>query len=191
MRRLARWRLIVAAALVLGAGSAWWAIESGESASVANGPWRSNPLVGTPAAGVYHRARVAVAGPLALNRSEAIYWTATEDSRGHALTRGRSYRLTGGNPDARWWSITAYDEEGFLIPNPAGRYSVNSANVTCSKEGRFEIRIGQPKQPQDWLPVDGSGPFYLTLRLYQPGPSVTADLRHARLPRIEPTEDGP
>jgi hypothetical protein len=133
---------------------------------------------------------VAAAGPLALNRSEAIYWSATEDSQGDPLMRGKSYRLTGEKPDARWWSITAYDEEGFLIPNLAGRYSVNSANVTYSREGRFEVRIGQPKQERNWLPVDGSGSFYLTLRLYQPGPSLAGDPQHARLPQIEPMGSG-
>ena len=41
----------------------------------------------------------------------------------------------------------------------------------------------------NWIPV-AKAPFSLTLRLYNPGPRVTADPAHAALPKIEKVSCG-
>jgi hypothetical protein len=59
-----------------------------------------------------------------------------------------------------------------LIPNPIERYSLGdrSPDLKRKPDGSIEIRF-QKNAPREadvnWLPV-GEGPFFLTLRMYQP-----------------------
>jgi hypothetical protein len=177
---------MTALALALGLASAWWAVAGSDAAPIRNGAWSYNPLVGSAAADLYTRAKVVTAAPLALNQSEAVYFIATTDDRGDALRSGRRYRLEGAGLDARWWSITAYDMDGFLIANPAHRFSFNSENIARESEGRFAIHLARDPQPGNWLPTGNAGSFFLALRLYNPSPAPRARLATVALPRITP-----
>jgi len=150
---------------------------------ISDGPWSTNLSNGDAAGDPYTRARVALHGPLALNRSETIYYSANRDGDGDRLDGGCIYELSGRDPDARWWSITAYGPEGDLIPNPANRYSVSKTSVVHDASGDFTIRVGGTPNGANWIAL-GSGHPSLNLRLYNPGPLVSLDPAHAALPAI-------
>jgi hypothetical protein len=151
---------------------------------VANGPWRTNLLIGSNSSDAITRAKVAAHGLLALNRSEALYYTAARDDAGDRLTSDCDYRLMGHDPDARWWSITAYGADDYLIPNPTNRYAISKNSVARGADGAFSADVAMAAQSANWIPVSG-GPFSLTLRLYNPGAGVARDPAHAALPKIE------
>jgi hypothetical protein len=159
------------AALVLGVGSAWWAVAGAGSDAIHLGPWTFYSLVGSTAAGDLLRAKIARAGLLALNRSEAIYFFADRDDDSAPLRRDCTYRLEGRDPDARWWSVTAYAEDLHLIPNPWDRYSYNGANVVRERDGGWILRLSGAEQEGNWIPTGGEGAFDLALSIYDPAPA--------------------
>ena len=150
---------------------------------VADGPWRTSLETGSVQSGPYLRASVALHGLLALNRSETIYYTAARDGSGALLDGACSYRIEGRDPPTRWWSITAYGADDYLIPNPANLYSASRQSVHRAGDGRFTVTVARAKAQGDWIPV-AAGRFTLTLRLYNPDPAVAADPAHAALPTI-------
>lgn len=169
------------AGVVLGLASAWYAVTGGAGTAVAYGAWDFNPLVGSAAAGPWDRARVARHALLGLTRDEAIYFVASRDSDGRPLTADASYRISGAGLPARWWSITAYGADHYLIPNDQGRYSFSSETVTPGPDGAFAILVSGRPQPGDWLPLGEARQFDLFLRLYNPDGEPAADI----LPRID------
>lgn len=172
-------------ALVLGLASAYYALNVAmrNDSSVANGPWVTNLETGGTNADNYVRTFVAITGLLALNKDETIYYTATTDSAGEALRGNCSYRIEGRDPDARWWSITLYGNDYFLIDNPANRYSVSQSNVVRSADGTFVIRLSTVAEQGNWIATSPDG-FDVTLRLYNPGDTVKANPSAAPLPSI-------
>lgn len=181
--------LALAFSVVVGVGTARWAVEAAfEQGAINNGPWSTNEFIGSTQAGPYLRAGIAIGGLLALNRSETVYYHAARDSDGEALVSSCRYRIVGRDPATRWWSITAYGSDHYLIPNPAKRYSVDRSRVVRGEDGRFEIQAGGEAGTPNWIPLAPAvarAPFSLTLRLYQPEEEVTENLGTAELPRIE------
>jgi hypothetical protein len=174
----------VGIAVPVGAGSAWWVIGWGAEAEIKNGPWEYNPLVGSVAADPYLRAQVARVGFLALNNSETIYFFATQDSAGNPLRCDQAYRVEGRDVDARWWSITAYAADDFLIPNEQNRYSYNMTNLERNAEGGYTIHVSRSTRPGNWIPTGDGQTFSLWLRLYNPSQAVRDHVRSIELPRI-------
>jgi hypothetical protein len=176
-------------ALFLGLGSAWLAVRGGlASGQVRNGPWQTSLVTGSPDADAYTRARVAVAGLLALAPSETIYFTAASDAAGEPLTARCDYRVEGEELAARWWSLTAYGSDHYLISNEAGRYSFSQTTLAREDGGPWTIRVSPEPQPGNWLPSGrpgDTGAFSLTLRLYNPSPPVHQAPATTPLPRIE------
>jgi hypothetical protein len=151
---------------------------------VTDGPWKTNLTTGSAQTNPYHRASVAVHGLFALNQSEAIYYTANIDGEGRALDGRCRYEISGRDPDARWWSITAYGRDDYLIPNPSHRYSVSKTAIARDAGGAFAVQVGGDTGGENWIPV-GSEEFSLALRLYNPGPGVLVDPAHAVLPALK------
>jgi hypothetical protein len=150
---------------------------------ISDGPWKTNLLIGSSGGGIYTRASVAVHGLLALNRSETIYYTASVDDGGKRLNGRCSYLVTGRDPPARWWSITVYGGDDYLIPNPAGRYSISKTSVLRDASGQFVAPVAPKASGPNALPTNGKK-FSLTLRLYNPSPAVAADPARVKLPDI-------
>ena len=150
---------------------------------ISNGPWRTSLSNGDAAGDPYTRARVALHGPLARNRRETIYFTATRDSDGDRLDGRCIYEISGRDPDARWWSITAYGPDEHLIPNPANRYSVSKTTISHDANGDFTVRVGGTEAGANWIPLV-PGHISPNLRLYNPGPLVSLDPVHTSLPTI-------
>lgn len=186
MRTSVKVALTSLAALVLGAGSAVWTVRrTAFGGGIANGAWRTNAHIGAAAADPYLRASVAVGGLLALNRSETVYYTATTDDDGQPLRSECRYRVEGNDPPARWWSVTAYGADHFLVPHPRRAYSVDRTRVRRGDDGTFRIGVGGAPQDANWIATAPPGAsFSLTLRLYQPDPGVADDLAGTPLPRI-------
>ncbi len=187
MRPLFRVFAVILFSLVVGGGSAWWMAQRGfRNGGVQSGPWTTNEHIGSKAAGLYLRAGVAVAGLLALNKSETVYYTAMTDSDGTPLRSNCAYTIEGSDPPARWWSITAYGADHYLIPNEQKRYAAGKTNVERGADGRFVIRAGGSPTAHNWVATPAGEPvnFSLTLRLYNPADTVTADLAATALPHI-------
>lgn len=169
MRRFAFVTLAVVAGLALGIGSAVWAARTpilGDMVRV--GAWRADLSAGSRDAGLYSRARVALIGLLALDRSETIYFVADSDDEGRKLDGACRYVVEGRAPSARWWSLTVYGADYFLVENPERKFSVNARSALVDRNGRFRIKISAKPQPDPHIAVPSAGPFVLNLRLYNP-----------------------
>ena len=185
MLRTLKILLTLIAGIALGLAATWaTVIRTSNGGGIGDGPWRTSLFVGSSEGDPYLRAYVAVHGLLALNRTETIYYTAARDSDGRALDGHCSYRVEGLDPPARWWSITAYGADDFLIPNTADRYSASINSVTRRKDGTFAVTLSQQQPEGDWIPV-AAGHFDLTIRLYNPQAEVAADPARVVLPTIK------
>ncbi len=178
----------VLVALVLGMGSALLLIRAGGlGGQIVSGPWETDLTIGSKEADPYTRARVAVAGLLALNRDETIYFTAARDGDGEALRISCSYKIEGTDPPARWWSITLYGEDHYLVPNPQEHYSYGGETIARNEDGSFTIMVGPGEMDGNWIPTgqgDANATFTLTLRLYNPDESAARNPSGIVLPQI-------
>ncbi len=180
---------VIVGALVIGLGSAWWAINSGFGSALQNGAWSTDPAIGSETASPYARAAVARAGLLALNKSETVYFTAFTDDAGEPLNTKCSYRLDGQPLATRWWSITAYAADHYLIPNSANRHSQAMNTVSRNPDNGFSITLSPQGGGENGIPTGFSGTgegdsFSLTLRLYNPAEETYSNLETIALPTI-------
>ncbi|MFD4669872.1 DUF1254 domain-containing protein [Lentzea sp. NPDC058450] len=127
--------------------------------------------------GTDYRARAIVARHLlAANLPEdAVYPSTNVDADGQQLAGGHSYVLhlpaDRLPPVHAFWSLTAYNAQGYLIDNPDDRYAVRGEQLVPNADGSVDIHLG-PSGHQNWLPTPASGEFSLVLRLYWPGQQV-------------------
>lgn len=138
--------------------------------------WSYSQYTGGENANPYIRAHVARTGLLALNQSEAIYFVANFDSDGEKLSSKCVYKVVGGELPAKWWSITLYGDDNFLVPSPQKLYAVSNA---MQKDVNFSI--APTEKTGLWLPTPSKGGFNLLLRLYQPSEK---DVSKLKLPKI-------
>lgn len=180
-------------ALLIGLGTAYWVINSGLGNALQNGAWHTDPDIGSDQANPYARAAVARAGLLALNKSETVYFTAMNDDAGEPLSTACHYRLVGKPLDTRWWSITAYGPDHYLIENPANRYSQAKNTVTRGADNGFVINVSPDGSGENGIPTGFTGArnddnqgtrFSLTLRLYNPSEASYSSLAGIALPTI-------
>ena len=140
------------------------------------------------------RAVVAMAGLGANLPADAVYPNAQRDAAGEPLVGGWRYVLhfpAGGLPPVRaFWSVTAYDGDGFLIANPIGRYALGDRDpLTFNADGSLEIYIqAEPPEPDrrnNWLPIPSQGAFRITARLYWPEEDILqGDWRMAGIQKV-------
>jgi hypothetical protein len=185
MRRASKVLAVLVIGTALGLFATWATVIRGTmGGGVSSGPWHTSVYTGSSEGGPYLRARIAVHGLLALGRDETMYYTALNDSDGNALDGNCSYQIEGRDPPTRWWSITAYGADDFLIPNAADRYSVSMNSVARRADGTFAITLSQAPAEGNLIPVN-AGRFNLTIRLYNPQGSVVADPTQVVLPTIK------
>lgn len=183
----------LAVALLIGLGSAWWSINAGLGTALQNGAWSTDPAIGSETAGPYARAAVARAGLLALNKSETVYFTASIDDAGEPLSTKCSYRLEGKPLATRWWSITVYGADHYLIPNEDNRYSQAMNTVIRNLDNGYTINVNPDGSGVNGIPTGSAGPdegaaFSLTLRLYNPDEDTYSNLDGIVLPTV--TKEG-
>jgi hypothetical protein len=171
LRRALLWAAAILAGIVLGAASAWAALELGRSNfSETYGAWSHSRAAGSTAAGPYTRAVIAREGLLALNAREAVYFTLARDDQGRPLREDCVYELGGRDFAARWWSVTLYANDDFLAQNNDHAASVDASRIRPAPGGRWRARIAPVRgDAAHWLSSRAAGRgFSLTLRVYNP-----------------------
>ena len=97
------------------------------------------------------------------------------DATGAPLAPGRAYAIRfspGGLPPVEaWWSLTMYDDQGFLIDNPLGRFAISDRSGAQSlvPTDRCSCLLGgapPPGSEGNWLPVPAAGMPQPFLRAY-------------------------
>lgn len=160
-------------------------------AFVKNDIWTILPSPGDPDRSIYTRAAVAAAGTFASKKPEQAYYQTEIDIEDQPLNGNCLYRLSGEDIESRWWSITAYANDGFLIENTEKLYSYNSETINYNANGGFEIYfLGDNDfisdvSNENWLRVNQDENFNISLRIYYPGEEFFSNLRRVNLPIIE------
>ncbi len=184
--RASNWAIAatIAMGLILGLLSGWWAITRGMGGQSYDG-WYGSSVTGSADADPWLRARVAVSGLLALNKSQAIYFTRKTDHNGDPLRDDCSYRVTGGPLPGRWWSVTVYAADNFLPLNDDDALAFDSTEVQADSAGKWSATLA-PTRPdgQAWASTRNAGQFDITLRIYQPLAAAQADFRTIPMPQV-------
>ena len=122
-----------------------------------------------------YRAAIAVSGFGANPVEVALYSKCAADEEGNVFSGTEDYILHFDSLppvlEKGFWSITAYNNDDFLIENPLDRYNVNSfAEYTLREDGSLDILL-TAKELSDAglyvLPTDPEG-FHLFMRIYLP-----------------------
>ena len=154
-------------AVLGGVGSALYMISSGSPLTTRHaGPWEVWKDAGRVEADPYTRAHFATSGRLPVGSRNALYFLASRDSAGGALSANCTYSVSGRGPIAQWWSVSAYNQAGQLFPNAAERFAYGSATVMRSADGIFTITVSREARAGNWLPVAGNGAVRLMLSVY-------------------------
>ncbi len=151
---------------------------------VHNGQWSANTNQGTASASALTRAKVALNGLLTLPAKEAMYFITRTDSEGRPLEGRCTYIVTGGELDARWWSVTLYKGEGWLVKNAANRWSVAGNAPARDGQGNWSFTVSPNPTEGVWLPTGRTPHFDLTLRTYHPRGALLNDPANAKLPIV-------
>jgi len=132
------------------------------------------------------RAAVAMTG-LGINPAEdATYPQLTADADGDPITGEKDYVLhfDAGQlpPAAAFWSLTAYDTEGYQVANDINRFAIGDRDpLTFNADGSLDLYMQHtnpgPQHESNWLPIP-RGPVYVTMRLYAPTREVLDGLWH-------------
>jgi hypothetical protein len=139
-----------------------------------------NHAVGRYGTDYMGRAATARLGLGANPPEDAIYINSTADGAGQPLNGAMRYRMrfekTSLPPVRAFWSVTAYDQDGYFIANPISRYAIGDRNnLKSNPDGSLDLYIqGEdpgPDHESNWLPA-GNGPFNLTIRLYWPEETI-------------------
>jgi hypothetical protein len=177
----------VGIALLLGIGTSWYMIEQGSRVSVTTrGSWHLWHSAGRVDADPYTRARFARQGSLASPADLMTTYEARRDEEGQRLHSSCDYVMDGVDVPGAWWSLTAFDERGQLIANPAERYSYSSATVALSADNTYLITVSRESRPGNWLPTSGAGRLVLifSVAALQPVAKGGPPLGISQLPSI-------
>ena len=122
-----------------------------------------------------YRAAVAVSAFGANTTEVAIYPKCAADENGDVFDGSQDYILHFDTLppvlDKGFWSITAYDNDDFLIANPLNRYCVNDrSDFRLNDDGSLDILLTAKTDTESdlyVLPTDSEG-FHLFMRIYLP-----------------------
>ena len=122
-----------------------------------------------------YRAAVAVSAFGANTTDVAIYPKCASDENGDPFDGTQDYILHFDTLppvlDKGFWSITAYDNDDFLIANPLDRYCVNDrSDFRLNDDGSLDILLTANTDSESdlyILPTDPKG-FHLYMRIYLP-----------------------
>ena len=107
---------------------------------------------------------------------DAVYPSLSVDSEGEPLDGNQNYVLHFDKgkwpPVDAFWSVTAYDTDGYFIPNAPNRLALGDRDkLVGNADGALDLYIqtGSPgvDKETNWLPV-AKAPFTLLMRLYSP-----------------------
>jgi hypothetical protein len=129
-----------------------------------------------------YRAAIAVSGFGANPVEVALYSKCAVDEEGNAFSGTEDYVLHFDTLppvlEKGFWSITAYNNDDFLIDNPMNRYNVNSfSEYALQEDGSLDILLTAKdlKDSGEYvLPTDPEG-FHLFMRIYMPDTEAIDD----------------
>lgn len=175
-----------AVAAVIGLGSTWVALTRNTAfGAVAIGAWKSWPKTGTSDIDPYAKAGIARSGELPVGLGDGVAFYARTDDQNNALDGRCEVVVSGTTPPARFWTVTAYDQNGFVLHNSLFRFGFTSQEVTRRSDGSFEIIVAPRARPGNWLPTGGADSYVLVLRLYDTPVGVsTRASRETPMPTI-------
>ncbi|MGD8958837.1 MAG: DUF1214 domain-containing protein [Desulfobacteraceae bacterium] len=73
-------------------------------------------------------------------------------------------------PVDAFWSVTLYDDEGWMPVNKHNVYSFNNVTAKKAKDGSITIHFGGDPEVDNFLPIVPGWNYIV--RLYQPGPEI-------------------
>jgi hypothetical protein len=130
------------------------------------------------------RAIVAMTGIGANLPQDSVYAPAFIDANKMPLAGYNDYRIhfeSGQFPPVNaFWSITIYNDKGYLVENSINRYAIGPhlKKLNYNADGSLDIFIGNLSPGKDyinnWLPAP-KGSFNLILRMYWPKQSVLSE----------------
>lgn len=175
-----------AIALFSGFASAHYAIDFlGKGSNLRTGQWTRLESIENTAGNPYRAALKARTTGVALAPGEGLIFTSDRDSNGELFDPACRYMLNGRMPKASLWSLsvnTTQDEQE--IRHPERRFVV-SRSVQWKADGALSVAIAPDIQQGNWLASPTSGPFTVSLRLYDtPLALNTAELNARELPEI-------
>ncbi len=181
----------IALGLMAGLISGWWAITGGMGGQNYSG-WYGSSVTGSRDADPWLRARVAVSGLLALNKSQALYFTRKTDDGGEPLREECRYRVTGSTIPGQWWSVTVYAADNYLPLNDDDALSFDSTEVKPDAAGQWSAVLApvRPAAGEAWASTRKAGNFDITLRIYQPSTRAQADYASIPMPRVSKLDCG-
>ena len=125
---------------------------------------------------------------------DALYLNSSADGAGQLLSGAMRYRMHFDKavlpPVRAFWSLTAYDKDGYFIANPIHRYAIGDRdplkfNPDGSLDIYFQSQNPGPEKESNWLP-SGDGAFNLTIRLYWPEEDILNGTWHPPALEREP-----
>ena len=137
--------------------------------------------IGTYGTDYLRRAYIDFIGLGALIPEDAVYPNCSFDKNGNRLDARKKYTIHfDANqipPVNAFWSLTAYNEDEFLVKNELNRFALGDRDdLKFNADGSLDLYIQSEKPNEDrmknWLPIPKAGSFYLTLRLYWPKQEV-------------------
>ena len=148
-----------------------------------DGTWRTPPLnLGQYKTDYNTRAVVAMVGLGANLPEDALYPNTASDEQGRDLNGQHKYRIhlkaDQLPPVNAFWSITAYGQDHYLIPNALHRFALGDRDsLQFNADGSLDIWIqaSAPKEADrlpNWLPIQQGESFSLNARLYWPKASA-------------------
>jgi hypothetical protein len=151
------------------------------SFAVNNGAWRTWPSAGSPNIDPYTRGHFLVFGRLPMSTFEAVEYIATSDSEGAGLDPTCNYIIQGPVAPARWWRITARQND--VLETGAGE-SILSQTALVEPNNQIRVIASRDPQPGNWLKLPKQSYLEFTLTLFSPASSVKSGNAAVPLPKI-------
>ncbi|MCK5684074.1 DUF1214 domain-containing protein, partial [bacterium] len=133
---------------------------------------------------------VAVHSIFRQTAKQAISFNTVRDSNGDLLKYTNHYQVVGKQLPCRFWSISFYGGDDYLIPNERNIFSITDQNIVWEEDGSFIIDISEKRPPnaKNWVQTgksqNGSDGIHPLLRLYTPSNELREKLSSYPLPKI-------
>lgn len=157
-------------------GKALVLAEGNKAGGIGGKGWIYTTRSGTYGTDYLYRAAIAQCCLGENLPQDAVYPALSSDSQGQPLDGKNKYVLhfdKGKTPPVdAFWSVTAYDIDGYFIPNTLKRQAIGDRDkLVANADGSLDLYVQADSPGRDkeanWLPV-GKQPFTLLMRLYSP-----------------------
>ena len=149
------------------------------------GPWTGWPRAAAADSDPYAKAVISRTGEMPLGPAEGLSFIARIDSGGRKLDARCDYLISGQMPNARFWTLSILNSDGYIVEHATRRYGFTSGEVLRDGGHGFSILLSRSARPGNWLPIASDQSFVLMLRLYDSANSANAfSLESSELPNI-------